>query len=87
MKFIMPFLIVAALGLSACQSQPVTDKAIIDSVAADTKKEQEKKQNNEANPAKCQQAKLDLVEVESSQDIPQINQVKAAIMRYCDNIQ
>jgi len=30
---------------------------------------------------------LDLVEVESSQDIPQINQVKAAIMRYCDNIQ
>ncbi|KXI28061.1 hypothetical protein [Paraglaciecola hydrolytica] len=87
MKFTIPLLFVAVVGLSACQTKPVSDEAIIDSVAAETKKQQaNKKEGGEPNPAKCQQAKLDLVEVESAQDIPQINRVKAAIMQYCDNI-
>jgi hypothetical protein len=87
MKFTIPFLFVVAVSLSACQSKPVSDEAIIDSVAAETKKEQDNKESEMLNPARCQQAKLDLVEIESSQDIPMINQAKAAVMRYCDNIE
>ncbi|WP_340676645.1 hypothetical protein [Paraglaciecola sp.] len=87
MKFTIPFLLIAAVSLSACQSKPVSDEAIIDSVAAETKKQQDNKKTEGLNPVKCQQAKLDLVEIESTQDIPQINQAKAAVMRYCDNIE
>lgn len=87
MKFTVPFLLVVAVSLSSCQSKPVSDEAVIDSIAAETKKEQDNKQSNMPDPIKCQQAKLDLVEVESAQDIPQINRVKAAIMQYCDNIE
>ena len=81
------FVVCVAFGLSACQSKPQSEEAIIDSVAAETQKQLDSQNEKQANPAKCQQAKIDLVEAEGSQDTARINLVKAAIMEHCDNIQ
>ena len=87
MKLVSLFVVCVAFGLSACQSKPQSEEAIIDSVAAETQKQLDSQNEKQANPAKCQQAKIDLVEAEGSQDTARINLVKAAIMEYCDNIQ
>jgi|TARA_R110002167_G_scaffold57789_2_gene163445 hypothetical protein len=77
-------------ALSACQAVPVDEQKMPTAaeVAKAAKASQGKAEQEKApNPIKCQQAKLNLVEAEGSQDVGQINFAKDAVHRFCDDFQ
>ena len=77
--------------VSACQSVPVDEQAMPSAVdvakAAKASQGKAEEQEKAPNPVKCQQAKLNLVEAEGSQDVGQINFAKDAVHRHCDDFQ
>lgn len=79
------------LSLSACQSAPsLEDRPMTASEVAKAAKSKQGKtadQEKMPNPIKCQQAKIDLVEAEGTQEVGKINFAKDAVHRYCDDFQ
>lgn len=67
--------IIVTASLSACSTISDESSIAIDEGA------------KEIDPVKCQEAKLDLVEVEGNQDVSKINFVKARVHRYCDDFE
>lgn len=89
--FKMIFISSFILTLSACQSapsiedRPLTAKEVAKAAKASQTKAEQKE--NAPNPVRCQQAKLNLVEAEGTQDVGQINFAKDAVHRHCDNFE
>jgi hypothetical protein len=85
------FVATIVLTLGACKSAPnIEDRPMTASEVAKAAKESQGKaeeQDKAPNPIKCQQAKLNLVEAEGTQEVGQINFAKDAVHRYCDDFQ
>ncbi|MDP5029979.1 MAG: hypothetical protein NWQ54_09045 [Paraglaciecola sp.] len=84
-------LVVLVLSLGACQSPSIDDEKMPTAaeVAKAAKESQIKAESQDKipNPIKCQQAKLNLVEAEGTQDVGQINFAKDAVHQHCDDFE